>query len=77
MEQGFQNNFQSEEKGIDIKDIFYKILGLWPFVVGGAVIGLSITFLVNRYTKNEYELSTLLAVEESSDLLVNNGFCFF
>ena len=69
MEQGFQNNFQREEQGIDIKELFYKILGFWPFVVGGAVIGLSIAFLVNRYTKDEYELSTLLAVEESNNPL--------
>ena len=69
MEQGFQNNFQREEQGIDIKDLFYKILGFWPFVIGGAVIGLSIAFLVNRYTKNEYELSTLLVVEESNNPL--------
>ena len=67
MEQGFQNNFLREEQGIDFKDLFYKILGFWPFVVGGTIIGLSIAFLVNRYTKNEYELSTLLAVEENEN----------
>ena len=67
MEQGFQNNFQKEEQGIDIKDLFYKILGFWPFVLGGALIGLAIAFTVNRYTKDEFELSTLLAVEENNN----------
>src|SRR6056300_674675 len=67
MEQGFNNNFQGEEQGIDIKDLFYKILGFWPFVLGGALIGLAIAFTINRYTKDEFELSTLLAVEENSN----------
>ena len=67
MEQGFQNNFQKEEQGIDIKDLLYKILGFWPFVLGGALIGLAIAFTVNRYTKNVFELSTLLAVEENNN----------
>ena len=67
MEQGFQNNFQKEEQGIDIKELFYKILGFWPFVVGGALLGLVIAFTVNRYTKDEFELSTLLAVEENNN----------
>ena len=60
MEQGFQNNFRKEEQGIDIKDLLYKILGFWPFVLGGALIGLAIAFTVNRYTKDEFELSTYL-----------------
>ena len=67
MEQGFQNNFQKEEQGIDIKELLYKILGFWPFVVGGALVGLVIAFTVNRYTKDEFELSTLLAVEENNN----------
>ena len=67
MEPGFRNNFQKEEQGIDIKDLFYKILGFWPFVLGGALIGLAIAFTVNRYTKDEFELSTLLAVEENNN----------
>ena len=67
MEKGFQNNFQKEEQGIDIKDLYYKILGFWPFVLGGALIGLAIAFTVNRYTKNEFELSTLLVVEDNNN----------
>ena len=52
MEQGFQNNFKKEEQGIDIKYLFNKILGFWPFVLGGMLIGLTIAFTVNRYTKD-------------------------
>ena len=67
MEQGFQNNFQGEEQGIDIKDLFYKVLGFWHFIIGGALIGLAIAFTVNRYTKDEFELSTVLTVEEKNN----------
>ena len=69
MEQGFNNNFQEEQQGIDIKELLYKILGFWPFVLGGAIIGLAIAFTVNRYSKDEFELSTLLAVEEANNPL--------
>src|SRR6056300_1787809 len=67
MEQGFNNNFQGEEQGIDIKEMLYKILGFWPFVLSGAIIGLVIAFTVNRYSKDEFELSTLLAIEENNN----------
>ena len=67
MEQGFNNSFQGEEQGIDIKELLYKILGFWPFIGGGAIIGLAIAFMVNRYSKDEFELSTLLAVEENNN----------
>ncbi len=35
--------------------------------LGWALIGLAIAFTVNRYTKDEFELSTLLAVEENNN----------
>ena len=67
MEQGFNNSSQGEEQGIDIKELLYKILGFWPLLLGGAIIGLFIAFTVNRYSKDEFELSTLLAVEENNN----------
>ena len=59
MEQGFNKKLQGEEQGIDIKELLYKILGSWPFVLVGGIIGLAIAFTVNRYSKDEFELSTL------------------
>ena len=66
MAQGFNNNFQGEEQGIDFKELLFKILGFWPFIAGGVIIGIAIAFTVNRYSKDEFELSTLLAVEENN-----------
>ena len=48
MEQGFNNSSKGEEQGIDIKELLYKILGFWPLLLGGAIIGLFIAFTVNR-----------------------------
>ena len=73
MEQGFQNNFQKEDQGIDIKDLLFKILGFWPFIAASMIIGLSVSFVVNRYSRNIYELATVLNVEEAENPLGASG----
>ena len=69
MEQHFQDNIQKEEQGIEIKKLLFKIIAFWPFILGSALIGLGIAFTVNRYTKDIFELSTLLAIEETNNPL--------
>ena len=64
---------QQQEDSIDIKDLLFKILGFWPFIVGSMVIGLSIASVVNRYSKNVYELNTVLNVEEAENPLGASG----
>ena len=67
------NSTPQQEDSIDIKDLLFKILGFWPFIVGSMIIGLSIAFIVNRYSRNVYELSTVLNVEEAENPLGASG----
>ena len=64
---------QQQENGIDIKDLLFKILGFWPFIVASMIIGLSVSFVVNRYSRNIYELATVLNVEEAENPLGSSG----
>ena len=43
------NTAPQQEDSIDVKDLLFKILGFWPFIVASMIIGLSVTFVVNRY----------------------------
>lgn len=67
------NTTPQQEDSIDIKDLLFKILGFWPFIVASMIIGLSIVFIVNRYSTNVYELSTVLNVEEAENPLGATG----
>src|SRR6056300_240618 len=67
------NTTPQQEDSIDIKDLLFKILGFWPFIVGSMIIGLSIAFIINRYSRNVYELSTVLNVEEAENPLGASG----
>ena len=67
------NTTPQQEDSIDIKELLFKILGFWPFIVGSMIIGLSIAFIVNRYSRNVYELSTVLNVEEAENPLGASG----
>ena len=67
------NTTPQQEDSIDVKDLLFKILGFWPFIVGSMIIGLSIAFIVNRYSRNVYELSTVLNVEEAENPLGASG----
>ena len=64
---------QQQEDGIDVKDLLFKILGFWPFIVASMIIGLSVSFVVNRYSRNIYELATVLNVEEADNPLGSSG----
>jgi len=82
------SQYQQQPQGDDeitLKDIFRTIgglLGSWPYLLGGALIGVAIAFFVNRYTQNTYELSATVAVEEmenplaSAEGALNLGFSF-
>ena len=72
MEQ-FNTAPQQQEDSIDIKDLLFKILSFWPFIVGSMIIGLSVAFIVNRYSRNVYELRTVINVEEAENPLGASG----
>ena len=57
----------------DFKDLLFKILRFWTYIVGSMVIGLSIALVVNRYSHNVYELKTVLNVEEAENPLGASG----
>ena len=54
----------------DVKMIIFKLIKSWPFLAAGAIIGLAIAFSVNRFSKNQYELSTLLSIEENTESFI-------
>ncbi|MDB2597706.1 hypothetical protein N9X97_04605, partial [Schleiferiaceae bacterium] len=82
------HQYQQQPQGDDeitLKDIFRIIGGLfrrWPYLFGGALVGIAIAFFLNRYTLNTYELSSTVAIEEmenplaSAENRLNFGFSF-
>ena len=66
----------------DIIRIISGLLGSWPILMAGMIIGVGIAFLVNRYTSDKFEISATVAVEEtdnplaSAEGMLNLGFSF-
>ena len=80
----YQQEPQRDDE-ITLKDIFRTLQGLlgsWPLLIGGMLVGLTIAFLVNRYTQDNYEIQATVAVEEmenplaSAESALNFGFSF-
>lgn len=71
--QEFKGQAEHSEESIDLKELLLTILRFWPFIVISVVISLSIALIVNRYSRNIYELKTVLNVEESDDPLISSG----
>ena len=71
------HQYQQQPQGDDeitLKDIFRTIgglLGSWPYLLGGVIIGVAIAYFVNRYTQDTYEISTTVAVEEMENPLAS------
>ena len=62
------------EDEITVNNIFRTIIGLlggWPYLLFGAFVGLTIAFLVNRYTLNTYEIDAKIAVEQADNPLAD------
>ena len=59
----YQQEPQRDDE-ITLKDIFRTLQGLlgsWPLLIGGMLVGLTIAFLVNRYTQDTYEIQATVA----------------
>ena len=63
-----------EEDEINLNGIFRAITGLlgsWPYLLFGSILGFSIAFLVNRYTYDTYEIDAKIAVEKADNPLAD------
>jgi len=73
------SQYQQQPQGDDeitLKDIFRTIGGLfgsWPYLLGGAILGLGIAFIVNRYSQNEFEMKSSIAIEDVENPLASNA----
>jgi len=73
------SQYQQQPQGDDeitLKDIFRTIGGLfgsWPYLLGGVILGLGISFIVNRYSQNEYEMKSSIAIEDVENPLASNS----
>ena len=71
----YQGQPQGEDE-ITLKDILRTLAGLigsWPILLAGMVIGLAIAFTVNRYTADKYDIKATVAVEETDNPLASAG----
>ena len=62
-----------QEESIDFKEIFFKLVSFWPYILGSTAICLSIALITNRYARNIYEISTVLNVEEAQNPLASSN----
>ena len=67
------------------QDFIYIVKGFiayWPFLLGSLIVTTSIALIINKYSKNIYEISAKISVEESESPLgsldgaVSIGFSF-
>ena len=59
---------QSEETGIDIKQLIYIFLNNWYLFVIGAVVALAAAFLINRYTTTIYQTQGTVIVKDGRSI---------
>ena len=58
---------------IDLKEILFKLLGYWKLFAVTIFVTLFIAWLVNRYTTEVYQLSTLINIKESENPLAGSS----
>lgn len=56
-----QNN---EEQGVDIKNLIFIFLGHWYLFIIGAVVALTIGFIITRYTTKIYQTTGTIVVKD-------------
>ncbi len=61
---GLAKSEQNQEETIDIKSIVFKFLNAWPLFALSLIVGLFIAFLINRYTKKEYNVESVILVDQ-------------
>src|SRR5690554_2171145 len=78
--QSNNSGLDQDEEQIDLKEVLFKYLRYWPYIVICAFFGLFCAYLVNRYSTPIYKIdSTVLVNDEPSstlgaDLFQNAGF---
>lgn len=75
------NDFQEEQSSnFDFKEIFFKYLSYFHWLVLGAIIGLTISFFYLRYATEYYQSSSVIKVLDINNAgfkLPSDGFSFF
>ena len=75
------NDFQEEQSSnFDFKEIFFKYLSYFHWLVLGAIIGLTISFFYLRYATEYYQSSSVIKVLDNNNAgfkLPSDGFSFF
>ncbi len=68
------NKFDINElSNFDIKEFFFKIIDHWKLFVIAILLGLFITFIVNRRTQRIYELKSLITVKSEQNPLFSSS----
>src|SRR5690554_2689254 len=55
---------EQDEEQIDLKELIFKYLKFWPYIVACAFIGLFCAFLVNRYATPIYKIDATVVVND-------------
>lgn len=68
--QSNQPGLEQDEDQIDLKEVLFKYLKFWPYILVSALIGLFGAYLINRYATPIYKVdSTVLVNDEPSGTL--------
>jgi hypothetical protein len=67
-----QNQMAKASDEISVRDITHKVLRVlayWPFILVSVIAGFFVAFFVNRYSENNYVISSLIAIEQAENPL--------
>ncbi len=66
-------NFSPDEESIDLKKYLYLLLGNWYWFFFAFIICIGIAWLVNRYTKPVYQVTSSLIIKENDPGRASSG----
>ena len=75
-----QNSYQElKEDNLDLKKIFFRLIGSWPYLLVSLLLALTIAFFINRYAKTIYKVEATVLVDKDQkggleSLLSSSGF---
>jgi tyrosine-protein kinase Etk/Wzc len=58
-----------QEENIDIREILYKFLSRWYWFVLSAILGICLSFIINRFSTPVYEIQSSILVEDEKSML--------
>lgn len=59
-----RQGIEQDEEQIDLKELIFKYLKFWPYIVICAFLGLFCAFLVNRYATPIYKIDASVVVND-------------